>query len=168
VNIPRLFKNPTRDLNFIFSHKVPARESSWHPLQFSINTRTSSPKFPSFLSIEFASLLRRSFATVTTARAPACRECPGSHAQYLLLLKSTVTHLVQRVPDRKDTLCHGIGACLEKNWTIRLHNVFGWENDLPSGLKQRGGSFVLDSGMEQLYPNSLYHGSAIICPTPVG
>jgi len=51
---------------------------------------------------------------VTTARAPAYWECPGSHEQYLLLLKSRVTHLVQRVHDRKDTLGHGIRACLEK------------------------------------------------------
>jgi len=53
---------------------------------------------------------------VTTARAPACRECPGSHEQYFPLLKSTVTHLVLRVPDRKDTLGHGRRACLEKTF----------------------------------------------------
>ena len=51
---------------------------------------------------------------MTTARAPTRRECPGSHEQYLLLLKSTVTRLVLRVPDRKDTLGHGIRAYLEK------------------------------------------------------
>ena len=49
-----------------------------------------------------------------TARAPACRECPGSHEQYLLLLKSTVARLVLRLPDRNDTLGHVIRACLPK------------------------------------------------------
>jgi len=58
-------------------------------------------KSPSFLSMEFASLLRRSSRTVTTARAPARRERPGSHEQYLPLLKSTVTRLIRRVPDRR-------------------------------------------------------------------
>jgi len=72
--------------------------------------------------------------TVTTARVPACRDCPGSHEQCLLLLKITVTHLVQRVPDRKDTLGHGIRACLE-NWTVPLSNFLVWENDLLSILK---------------------------------
>ena len=73
-----------------------------------MNTPYLPTKSPSFLSMEFASLLRRSSRTVTTARAPARRECPGSHEQYLLLLKSTVTRLIRRVPDRKDTLGHGI------------------------------------------------------------
>jgi len=74
-----------------------------------------------------------------TARAPACWECPGSHAQYLLLLKSTVTRLLRRAPDRKDTLGHGIRACLERNGTILLGDFSGWENDLLSILKQKGG-----------------------------
>jgi len=85
-----------------------------------------------------------------TARAPACHESPGSQEQYLRLLKSTVTHLVPRVTERKDTLGNGIRPCLEKSRTVPLGDLFGWENDLLSGLKQRrGGSFVLDNGTEQ-------------------
>ena len=108
--------------------------------------------------------------TVTTARAPACRECPSSHKQYLLLLKSTVTCLVLRVPDRKDTLGHGIRACLEKNRTVPLGDLFGWENDLPSVLKWKGGVICLGerNGTVTIYPNRLHHGSAIIRPTRVG
>jgi len=52
---------------------------------------------------------------VTTARARACLECPGSHEQYLVLLKSTVTHLVLRVPERKDTLGHVIKESVWQN-----------------------------------------------------
>jgi len=62
---------------------------------------------------------------VMTARPPACRECPGSHEHYLLLLKSTVTHLILRVPDRRDTLGHGRRACLEKAF-----GQFRWESFL--------------------------------------
>ena len=102
-----------------------------------------------------------------TARAPACRECPGSHRQYLLLLKSTVTHLVLRMPDRKDTLGHGIRGCLERNGTIPLGDLSGRENDLPSALKPKGGSLLWDNGTEQLYANRRYPGLAIIRPTRV-
>jgi len=56
---------------------------------------------------------------VITAGEPACQECPGSHKQYLLLVKSTVTHLILRVPDRKDTLGHAIRACLPKMGPFR-------------------------------------------------
>lgn len=80
--------------------------------------------------------------TVTTARAPACGECPTSHKLYLLLLKSTVTRLLQRVPDRKDPSGHGIRACLEQNWTVPLGDLFGCENALLSGLKQRAGGVI--------------------------
>ena len=68
---------------------------------------------------------------MTTARAPACRECPFSHQQYLLLLKSMVTHLVIRVPDKKDTLGHGIRACLEKNGTVPLGDLSAGKMTFP-------------------------------------
>jgi len=68
---------------------------------------------------------------VTAVRAPACGECPGSHEQYLLFLKSTVTHLVQRAPDRKDTLGHGIRACLEKMGPFRWATFSDGKMTLP-------------------------------------
>ena len=80
-----------------------------------------------------------------------------------------VTSLVLRMPDRKDTLGHSRRACLERNGTIPLGDLFEWKNDRPSALKQReGGSLVWENGTEQLYPNRLYHGSAIMRPTRVG
>jgi len=105
--------NPAGDLNLASPTKTN-HERFLAPTPVLYKYHHLPPKFPSFLSMEFASLLRRSFATVTTARVPACREYPGSHEQYLLLLKSTVTRLVLRVPDRKDTLGHGMRACLGK------------------------------------------------------
>jgi len=78
---------------------------------------------------------------VTTARAPACRECPGSHEQYLQLLKSTVTPLVQRVTDRKDTLGHGIRACLENIGPFRWATFSVGQMTFPP-LRNRGGGHL--------------------------
>ena len=76
---------------------------------------------------------------MTTARAPACRECPGSHEQYLLLFKSMVTHLLRRVPDRKNTLGHGIRACLEKKWTAPLGDLSAGKMTSPHYGTEEGG-----------------------------
>ena len=45
---------------------------------------------------------------MTTAGAPARRERPGSHEQYLLMPVSISNTLLRRVPDKKDTLDHGV------------------------------------------------------------
>jgi len=108
---------------------------------------------------------------VTTARAPARRECPGSHEQYLLLLKSTVTRLIWRVPGRKDTLDHGKRVCLGKNGTVPFGGRFCCDNGCLSlrFLKRKEERHLYHwKGNEPLCPDRLSHGSAIIRPTRVG
>ena len=65
------------------------------------------------------------------ARAPACRECPGSHEQYLLLLRSILTCFVPGVPDRKDTLGHVIRVCLAKMGLFRWATFSGGKMTFP-------------------------------------
>ena len=94
--------------------------------------------------MELASLLWRTFATVTIGGVPAFRECPGSHKQYLLLLNSRVTQLVMRVPDRKDTLGHGIRACLEKMGPFRWATFSAGKMTFsPLGNGRGGGGLLL-------------------------
>jgi len=107
---------------------------------------------------------------VTTARAPARRECPGSHEQYLLL-KGKVTRLTRRVPDRKDTLDHGKRVCLGKNGTIPIGRRSRRDNGCLSlrFLKRKEERHLNHwKGNEPLCPDRLSHGSAIIRPTRVG
>ena len=80
---------------------------------------------------------------MTTARAGACLECPDSHEQYLLLLKSTVTHVVLRVPERKDTLGHLIRVCLAKFGPFRCVTFPGGKMTLPPFLNGRRGVICL-------------------------
>jgi len=116
VMIRRLFHEPYYRPKPGILHKIPARETSRHPppILDKYHHVPPNPLLSSPWNLHHCG--GRALATVTTARVAACWECPDSHEQYSLLFMSTVTRLLGRVPDRKDTLGYVIRACLQKKW----------------------------------------------------